>query len=765
MSYKELFIELLSNRNSPFQFMDFTGLFHFDKAIGNLLNAILLALCKGLASFLDACEEFANTAYNFLSFSNSPDFVNLYNILSKYWVVPFIAILGFIALRLVLGDFRRQDLKTVIRNMGIMFFIIVLLPTIFTQINTNIIGMNFLDNIQGNSTTISSDYQESEEEKADNALYQKLSQGAYIRSQATSRKRTSDYILRCNVYDYWYLYNNSALKDIFSGWDSSSKDNNTADLDVDSLPAYDGRKDIDALMVHLKNVAADYPSSAESKSVSFAGTIFDPGNQLHKDDGYQDVPRFFDIKSQPIVSVETDSDLETTKRVSLYTTNDLWDGIGLLDGWGHESMLRYNVDFLNLIVQLIATSVMYFCIGYGVFKLIMELLLHQLFGGIIAAIDLTNGQRIKKFLSTILGIYIALLLSAITVMLYQTILNFVRTQFTSGRGIIVSILTIVLCIVMIDVPNVIGRYFNVNTGARGGLALIGAGLMASRAVGRTIASRARSARNLRHSMAARSRERNRETQRQQERAQDRAQRQQEREQEQQQRYDSAQERYQSEHGSDGNYEKYQNPIDYDSSKVGSEQNADAITQRAAAISAKNDYYGNENSPRQNIDSAGRALNADSQDVANAKKQNAAQINDAKQGQYMSIATEAEANGGNNKAYKDAAEQSLNSLGVSSSDKRNYSEYLADASFNAKNTTQIRAEAKKIQSASETKLSDKDAYVQAMDKVAGSRYHFNSSFKENIATAELRDNGSLRSGSTYNNRPNRKDYVIGSKSAT
>ena len=70
-------------------------------------------------------------------------------------------------------------------------------------------------------------------------------------------------------------------------------------------------------------------------------------------------------------------------------------------------------------------------------------------------------------------------------------------------------------------------------------------------------------------------------------------------------------------------------------------------------------------------------------------------------------------------------------------------------MNAQHSGELRNNAINIQNTSSRRISDVEAYTQAMKQ---SGYGFSEANMERIAASELKNNGSLRNGSIYEKRP-------------
>lgn len=818
MTYEQLYILLMNDSDNPFSSIRVASFFSISSLITDLINMVLIFIGKGLAKLLDVFQEFANQAYNFLSFGYSDTFNELYGVINNYIFIPLVICFIILALKLTTGSLYRGETKTILKNLGILFLVIAVLPSVFYTINTQIIGKDFLNEVQdtpssgSNVDIIAADLTDG-----------KLDLPSDIDAvQKKEFMKISNIILRDNTWDYEYLYNNSSLKTIFGEGDGKKLDN-WKDKKCNTT--------LEAVRKSVNDAQAKYYASSYSSSVMFS--TFDPNTKLSSSEN------FFLVKvskSSASGSYKETLDAGLTIPIVNFTIGD-------------EHYNRYSVDYINLYIQLIAVAIMFFCIGYSVIKLIIELLVHRLFAGIIAASDLTGGQRIKKFLTSIIGIYIALLLSSITVILFLAARRYVMYDSNiGGSRLVKSIITIVLAITMLDIPNIVARYFNINTGIRGGMGIAGMGLMAAtraatRAASRGMRSATQKVSNTAQGAASRARGAAQEAGAQQQAMENSFNRGTANQTQNLPRMESsagsaaaaeeaarnrpdirseAENDYRSKFGSDGNYEKYEQPLDYQTSNsensesVGQENpyaeldkatnNRDAIVQRAGAASAFMDYSDKSESFDEKMQSAQNATHATSQDMESATKANPAEINDAKQGIYSGIAKRAEAAGGKPADYQREAEKAATAFGygdtgksktgtssgtdntktgtagsnISSAEKskgsasstvgsnresvnttnKGFQNYLADASYNAKHSAQIRNEAINIQSMN-SGMSDKDAYMKAMDRVSG-QYHFREEFKEKIAVSELQNNGSLRQGSRYSRRPS--DYKVKGKSA-
>lgn len=749
MSHADAFIELMTNSDSPLSYIQTYSMFDVGSLLANLLKYLWMAICRGLDSFVSAMESFANTCYNFLSFSGNSAFTSLYDVINQFVTIPIAICLLIIAFKYVTGDMNKTKSKQYLNNLLIVFFVLCIMPSVFSFMNNTVIGKDFLKTVGGSDTTTSN-----------------YTIGSVQVTQSNSNNShitTSNEILRGNTTDFLYLYQESGkLKAAFPS-SQDPDDANEANIDTN------------AIIEELNELKANYPNTSYAQNVSFDSFRFDFNQILKNGEDNYECPKFYQYKCIGKQESVDNYSNGSTSTINLYEIVPMNTEGFLGTGLGAVAYQRYHIDFLNIFLQLLATGIMYFCIGYSVLKLIFELLIHQLFGPIMAATDLTGGQRIKKYLSSIIGCYFGLIISSIIVLLYNKAVAIIPNT----HPLIKSMMVISLAIIFLDGPNIIAKYFGVNTGIRAGMAAAGLAMMkAGRAVTAPIRTASRvgssvglSALNnrVRDGMnAPRERQREeqrraennrRENQRQTENRQREAQRQAENRQREEQRqaekmdrFNRDMDRFQGKHGSNGDYEQYQKPNAYDPNKSGSKENLNHIAGKAAMASAFSDMMGNpQNKDAYISDSVNGISGITEQDKNAAKRLGNANIKDAKQGIYTGIAKEAEANGGTRKDYLKASEsaiQAYNSMPETEAAKEDFKSYLADASMNAAHTDELRQQANNYK-ALDPKSSDIDCYVKAM---SNSNLGFSTDNMQQIARAELEQNGSLRSGNIYSNRP-------------
>ena len=518
MSYNDICIELLTNPNSPFKGhvwgnMSFVGLFY------DFANLLAYGLSYLFKIFLDGMNNFAIGAYRFLSFSESSAVRSLYSLISKYVWIP-ILICGVIAcFRIVLGG--KNVGKQFIRNICILFVVTTLLPTLFNYINHDILGGYQKDETTGvyEDTTLFShtldtnDNKENQDSKKDEDI-----------------ASLADTILRNNATDKIWLYDyavkSGAIPDeldekIKTMGDVSGTVNvmgaGTIEIPTEQylgeLTEKSSIKNVDSIFSELKksDARSEWLESKEAKILTFdnGADMFNSKLTEHihndwnsaQDSNYSgtNVPSSSDDNTSGGSSKLDDLRTKYTEgvpniyRLKAISTNSsempygiqrLSDGTNLLGATGDvylgkESYWRYDIDWFNIFIEMLAHAYVFFVIGYCAIKLIIELIVHQIFGGVMAAMDLSGGDRIKKYLTAIIGCYMGLLISVMVIPLFNAGCNFITSNMGIDSGFIKAMLEIVLAMVIVNVPNIISMYFGINTGARAGMALFGTGMYLS----------------------------------------------------------------------------------------------------------------------------------------------------------------------------------------------------------------------------------------------------------------------------------------------
>lgn len=514
-TYGSLIAWLQTENGSPFKstvWSNFSPL----GMLSEFLNLIAYGIGSLFKIFLDGMNTVAIEAYKFLSFSGSDSIKNLYNVLSKYIWIPVLLCGMIMCIRVVMGDIVKKNVgKQFIRNIGYLFIAIAVLPTVFSYMNTYVIDENYFTKVS---------LVDSDNSMSDNIL----------RTNATDRLWLYEYMV--NYTGYSDLKNldekigswdtgvsfGDVVSYIFGGDPSNSNcggldDKTSVTLDdvhkiIDKLNSSDAHKmwlTGSATGPHKNNEVSDIAKqlsfddwlSVRNRITEFTFNDWNNNSQTSTNQKYSGgVPNFFKVKTS--THTETAPDGSTVKIQQVMPMSDGTDILGITisgNKIGKESYWRYDIDWFNVYVELIAHAYVAFVVAYCAIKLIIELIVHQVFGGIMAAMDLTGGERIKKYFTAIIGCYMGLLIGAMVLPIYNAGCSWITTHMQVESTFVKVILEIILAMVVVNIPNIIAMYFGVNTGAGGGMALFGAGAYlagrAGRAVAKTGVGAARGIRN------------------------------------------------------------------------------------------------------------------------------------------------------------------------------------------------------------------------------------------------------------------------------
>lgn len=813
-SVEQVFVDLMTTQQTsdgitnPLSYMSTYNVFDASSLLGKMFTGISMAIAKGLSAILNAFEGFASNCYKFLSFSESDAMSDLYDILTDYIWIPLLICAVIVCFKLVSGDINKQSGKQFLKNFGVFIFVIAFLPSIFSFMNNNVITGDYLSDISGEMTA------------ADSILRTHVVDMEYIVAKTYNDnadfKKLCDCLKDGNLTENIAINTDDLIKSMKSSQDTYANSNFALNLCSFNNNSW-----------NYNAAVGDDESGDESSDKKYG--IFQYG--IMTQDGSQLVDNVSnDNLGSTAMSTEQMNQVQSfvISKDKLYRFYPL--PTGFFDTWiGKEYYNRYYIDWLQIWLQLIATAVMYFCIGYSVIKLSWELIIHQTFAPVMAAMDLAGGQRIKKYLSAIVGCYAGLLISAMIIKIYSALPAFIHS--TNGMNIQIgdlteSIILIICAIIFLDGPNIISQYFGTKTGVRGGMMLAGAAAaMAGRAIHKTASSSTgaliggfegyRNGGGFRYAFAGaasgaykgagrtasdiydNNRRNALQAQRDKSNRMERANQQDERNRQMAQAVDDRNDRmkagyeqkaesYQASHGSDGNFEQYMEPQDYNAmsladsngmdNKAAAEQVAmqemmqeDRMNKHSTAdgkppldVADVENVNGNTARNTAIKDADGRINSIKATGVSDNDKKamldnyrnavnslSEGSVRDAKYGLKKGIAAEAERNGGDKKAYTNAADSFISKTG-----KDMDTSYLADSAYVAEHHAALRENAKSIQALSKNGggrgYSDAESLAEAMRQ--DSKYGFNEKNINSIAVNEIRDNGSLRAGHTYDNRP-------------
>lgn len=537
MSYKDLCIELLTNPGSPFKGhiwnnLSFGGMFY------DCINMIAYIIANLFKIVLDGMNSFAIGAYRFMSFSESSTVSGLYNLLSKYIWIPVLLCGLIMCFRIVMGDIIKKNVgKQFVRNLCYLFVAVAILPSVFNYINHDVFGgyqYNEYDNEYEDTTLFSHTMVNNNDDNTNGKSEVKISlANEILRNNATDKLWLYDYLVKSGSIPsdldetITTMRNQSNSTTSVMGAGTLQITSSMVDLYYGDMQKASSINDIDSFISNIKSpdVRKKWLASDAVKDLSFengaetineklteyvhndwneasSGSNESNGSDIHfASEGSVSGGGGGDIEDFTRNYTEGVPNLLKLKAVNSYAIGEryilqpLSDGTNLLGitgatYLGKDSYWRYNIDWISVYVEMLAYAYVFFVVGYCAVKLIIELIVHQVFGGIMAAMDLSGGDRIKKYFTAIIGCYMGLLIGIMVIPLYQAGCNFITNDMGIDSGFIRALLKIVLAMVIVNVPNIISMYFGINTGARGGAvaALAGAGIAmrVGRTAGRTV---------------------------------------------------------------------------------------------------------------------------------------------------------------------------------------------------------------------------------------------------------------------------------------
>ena len=166
---------------------------------------------------------------------------------------------------------------------------------------------------------------------------------------------------------------------------------------------------------------------------------------------------------------------------------------GWLDIFPHF-YYRYHVDWLLLVVCLLATTVALIFTGLKVAVLLIDIIRDEIIATALAAVDFETAQKVKEAVKGILACFVTIFATAVFLRLYFLLVVIERNLYTSDKiGVIAfSILIIVTTYAVIDGPDMMRRLFGIDAGVRSGwhmaMGALGLGMAGAR-IGKGIARR------------------------------------------------------------------------------------------------------------------------------------------------------------------------------------------------------------------------------------------------------------------------------------
>lgn len=510
-------------------------------SIDYAINGLCMMLTQLLSNLLNCSQYLIKKCWDFLQFGSFEDkkygennaAADLFDIFSTYIWIPILISLVVLAIYFFKSakdggeKARRFSL-----NLITLVVVMALLPTVFTHINVNVFHNYKDDMLSIDSETTSSkifykhttDYLYIYKKYVKPMEKQAKKYSGDFKSFAINSEPTSTllYILSDKDSQGNYKLLSSSVKVAAGDYKGKHYKNQLLSWSSDNVTRYTKFKslnnfDINETIVSNGTLASDEDIDDNEilEQDSDTNVDTDPNaKDYEKIDKEEKAPEFLQNKLRDgaikyidnFVAKEikngTDEDHisdEIIKEVNNFgeqsdilvtKLNDFLDsGIitSLLSGILGREYFRYRVDFLCVWVEMLANIFLYFAASFALLKIAWELVVNRIFLGCLAAIDLTGGDKMKRALNGILGLYISIMFVGFSIVLYNNACDFARdTLNISGFAYVVVVF--MLSSITLDTPNIIAKYFGIETGMRAGGSILkravgtalGATLMAAR---------------------------------------------------------------------------------------------------------------------------------------------------------------------------------------------------------------------------------------------------------------------------------------------
>ncbi|KJY59085.1 hypothetical protein JF75_05450 [Lactobacillus kimbladii] len=153
-----------------------------------------------------------------------------------------------------------------------------------------------------------------------------------------------------------------------------------------------------------------------------------------------------------------------------WDTADIWNLLGFSIG-GYE---RYTINFLPVLVALIALAVAYLFAGYAIVKSFIDIVIIDILSTVIVATDLDTGQKTKQVINSLFSAILLVSLQAFELAFYQAACTWANSSVKSVWGF--AIFMLAATIMLMAGNNKVAEFFNVDTGAQRGLRAAGSAL-------------------------------------------------------------------------------------------------------------------------------------------------------------------------------------------------------------------------------------------------------------------------------------------------
>ncbi|WEV52101.1 hypothetical protein OZX69_09610 (plasmid) [Lactobacillus sp. ESL0731] len=160
-----------------------------------------------------------------------------------------------------------------------------------------------------------------------------------------------------------------------------------------------------------------------------------------------------------------------------WDTADIWHLFGFSIG-GYQ---RFTVNFLPVLIALVALTFAYLFAGYAIVKSFIDIVVMNILGTVIFAVDLDTGQKTKQVINSLCSAILLVSLQAFELAFYQAACTWANSSISNVWGF--SIFMLAATIMLITGNDKVALFFNVDTGAQHGWRAAGSVAYGARQLG------------------------------------------------------------------------------------------------------------------------------------------------------------------------------------------------------------------------------------------------------------------------------------------
>ncbi|MFF1366537.1 pLS20_p028 family conjugation system transmembrane protein, partial [Bacillus thuringiensis] len=154
------------------------------------------------------------------------------------------------------------------------------------------------------------------------------------------------------------------------------------------------------------------------------------------------------------------------------------------NGWFdvfEEAYYRWSLNWGSVLLSLTVTAFALLISIVKVGRIIYELAFHNIFGALVAATDISSGQRLKKIINEIFSCYAVIFCMALLLKIYSLYIGWLATKDFGFMGWGNALLLLAGSWAVIDGPNIVERILGIDAGLQSGWKTMMGGMMAAKA--------------------------------------------------------------------------------------------------------------------------------------------------------------------------------------------------------------------------------------------------------------------------------------------